>query len=465
MVYVVTKQSPKYRQMTLEELLFDNNFKPVMISNDPTTTRTYELESVGSNIRNRVNLAGMISALADFNTRFEKLHSVDKKTLYYTFYTAKKGKGMPNVFKKIFSSQKKYVNCDSHEVCSGIAQRIFDLTSNHKEEVHDELFKTTETSVLDFLSSKGFDVSKIDFKEIISDSFRKIDAPDSELKTALTLLKNIFETDFGVLYHTSAFAYIKNRNTVSAIKKHQSNESRWFGKFDLSNFFGSTTIDFVMKQFSMIFPFSEIMAYESGENQLRKALELAFLNGGLPQGTPISPIITNVMMIPIDYKLANGFKSFKKSDASTEDKSDFLVYTRYADDFLVSSKYNFDYKEVENYIVKTLALFDAPFTIKSEKTRYGSSAGSNWNLGVMLNKDNKITVGYKKKRQFQAMLASYVMDKKNGKQWSKNDVLAMDGFRNYYKMVEGDVIDNIVNHVGKKFGVNIVDMIKDDLKA
>lgn len=273
---------------------------------------------------------------------------------------------------------------------------------------------------------------------------------------ALRRLKTIFEEDFKALYHTSAFAYVKHRSTVDAVKRHQANESKWFGKYDLSNFFGSTTIDFVMKMFGMVFPFSEVIKSGVGERELRKAIELAFLDGGLPQGTPISPLITNIMMIPVDYKLANSFRDFNHQR---------FVYTRYADDFLVSSRYTFSFREVERFIVDTLKSFGAPFTIKSEKTRYGSSAGRNWNLGVMLTKDNVITVGHKKKRQFQAMLSSYIMDTKNGISWNKTDIQTMEGYRNYYRMVEGDTIDKIVAHISEKFGVDVVKMIKDDLRA
>lgn len=289
-----------------------------------------------------------------------------------------------------------------------------------------------------------------------SGGLRKIDAPNAELMDALRRLKTIFEEDFHALYHTSAFAYVKNRSTLDAVKRHQANESKWFGKYDLSNFFGSTTLEYVMYMFSMVFPFSEVMKHEIGRNMLRDALELAFLDGVLPQGTPLSPLITNVMMIPVDYKLANTFREYNHQR---------FVYTRYADDFLISSKYQFSFREIESTIVSILSEFNAPFTIKSEKTRYGSSAGSNWNLGVMLNKDNEITVGYKKKRQFQAMLTSYVKDRQNGRPWDKYDIQVMEGLRNYYRMVEKETIDAMIKHLSTKLGVDIVSLIKADLKS
>lgn len=285
---------------------------------------------------------------------------------------------------------------------------------------------------------------------------RKIDAPNPELMDALRQLKTIFEDDFKALYHTNAFSYIKHRSTIDAVKKHQANESKWFAKYDLSNFFGSTTIDFVIKMFGLVFPFSEVLKSSVGESVFRKAIELAFLDGGLPQGTPISPLITNIMMIPVDYKLSNGLRNFNDQR---------FIYTRYADDFIISSRHTFNFREIEKFVTDTLKGFDAPFDIKSEKTRYGSSAGSNWNLGVMLNKDNNITIGHKNKRRFQAMIASYIMDKQSGVNWDKSDVQTMEGYRNYYRMIEGDAIDRIVDHIGSKFGVDVIQLIKKDLQV
>lgn len=288
-----------------------------------------------------------------------------------------------------------------------------------------------------------------------SGGLRKIDAPLPELMDALRRLKTLFEEDFHALYHTSAFAYVKKRCTVDAVKRHQQNNSKWFAKLDLHNFFGSTTPEFVMSMFSMVFPFSEVVKTQRGKDALRTALELAFLDGVLPQGTPISPLITNVMMIPVDFKLTKTLRDFNKQQ---------FVYTRYADDFIISSQYNFNVRDIEALVCKVLEDFGAPFSINESKTRYGSSAGRNWNLGVMLNKDNEITVGYKKKRQFQSMLYNYITDKKNGVAWSREDLMVMQGLHSYYRMVEERAIDAIVQHINEKMNVNVIRLIKEDLR-
>lgn len=294
-----------------------------------------------------------------------------------------------------------------------------------------------------------------------SGGWRTIDEPLPELMNALRVLKMIFEDDFHALYHTSAFAYVKKRCTVDAVKRHQANESKWFAKFDLHDFFGSTTLDFVLQQFSMVFPFSEVMQYSQGKEELSKALELAFLNGGLPQGTPISPLITNVMMIPIDYKLYNTFRAFKPK--ACDGKTQKFVYTRYADDFIVSCRYDFDVKEIQSFMLSVLEEFKAPFSLNVKKTRYGSSSGRNWNLGVMLNKDNKITVGNAKKKNFEHSLYNYLKDKKNGVVWEVGDIMVTLGLYSYYRSVEPESIDGIIDHFNKKENVNIIKLMRADL--
>ena len=289
-----------------------------------------------------------------------------------------------------------------------------------------------------------------------SGGLRRIDAPMDPLKTALLELKMIFETQMYALYHTSAFAYVRGRCTVDALKRHQANGSNWFLKLDFSNFFGSTTPNFLLSQIERMFPFSYVMQHPNGRAAMKKALDLCFLNGGLPQGTPISPMLTNLMMIPIDHVLYNQFRDFNGK---------YLVYTRYADDLLISSRHNFSQKEAKGFVSQTLKKFNASFTVNPDKTRYGSSAGSNWNLGLMLNKDNAITIGYRRKKQFKAMIHNYLCNRKDGIHWSKEDLQVMNGQISYYLMIERPYIEHILGCYQRKFGVSVIESIRADLKG
>lgn len=288
-----------------------------------------------------------------------------------------------------------------------------------------------------------------------SGGLRQIDAPVDELMAALRDLKYLFEKKLYANYHTSAFAYVKGRSTIDAVKRHQQNQSRWFLKLDFHDFFGSTTLEFVMDMLSMIFPYSEIVKRERGKTALNKALSLCFLNGGLPQGTPISPTLTNLMMIPIDYAIAKYGREI----------SPYLVYTRYADDIILSSKHNFDWREVQNTVMKIAKSFNAPFELNTSKTRYGSSAGRNFNLGVMLNKDNQITIGHQKKKIAKACVFQFMQDYTDGRPWSIEDTQHLQGTLSYYRMVEPNFVDELCKKYSNKFGKDVTEIIKIVIKG
>ena len=278
--------------------------------------------------------------------------------------------------------------------------------------------------------------------------WRPIDAPCAALQDQLDRLAKMLTREFGLLYHTAAFAYIENRSIVDCLQKHQKNESNWYLKTDFSGFFPNTTLDFVMKMCAQIFPLSEVCKTECGRSALEKALSLGFLNGGLPQGTKLSPCLTNIMMIPIDYALFNALAHRK------------IVYTRYADDMHISAQERFPYKEIVQLIRDVLKEFGAPYELKDEKTHFGNRKGKNWNLGLMINADNNITVGYRKKKYFKAAMTNFILDTMHGKRWDISDVVSLRGLISYYKMVEKDYFNTIITRMNDKWNVNVEDMFK-----
>ena len=383
MIFISTRLSPYYHQMTLEELLFGDDTSKYVVNYNDTNTRTYAREHLTYEFRNKYNTYLFWRDADRLMSEYRDVYECnDLHQFYDTFYIPKKSKGL-----------------------------------------------------------------------------RKIDAPIGRLKEAQYKLRDIIEAlmtkdsfgrEFGATYHTAAYAYIKGRSPKKCMEKHLRNKSRWFLKLDFSNFFGSTTPDFLNNQLMHIAPFCFI-----GTEYLSKVMSIAFLDGGLPQGTPLSPLLTNIMMIPIDYELTNTLRSFEQQS---------YVYTRYADDILITSEYNFSFRKIEEVVKGVLDKYSAPFTIKPEKTRYGSNAGSNWNLGMMYNADFELTIGHEKKKQFKAMLSNYIQDRMHGNKWDKSDVQVLSGLMSYYTNIEGDKIKEIVNRLSEKYGQDIAAAIKYDLK-
>ena len=294
---------------------------------------------------------------------------------------------------------------------------------------------------------------------------RWIDAPNPDLKKALDELKTLFQSWMFADHHTCAFAYVNDRSVISAAQKHQKFNAWWFAHFDFHGFFPSTTPEFVISQFELIYPFNLILAIPTGRAELLQALDLCFLNGGLPQGTPISPLITNIMMIPFDHTLAKTLNHFNSGKVNPDGTpiTDRICYTRYADDIDISCKVIFNYHAVEREIVSLLAKMNAPFTLNESKTQFNSRAGRNWILGVMLNKDNQITIGYRKNKIFKATIDTYFRDKLQGKKWSDDDLQSFRGQIAWFTDVQPETTARIIQKYNAKYGLNLIASIRDDL--
>lgn len=216
--------------------------------------------------------------------------------------------------------------------------------------------------------------------------FRTICAPAEQLKNAQRMTVHMLQKEYRVLPHNAAHGFVKYRNTKTALAVHQKNKSRWFLKLDIEDFFPSTTFEMVMDAFNKVYPFCAM-----SDVQKETIAMISCRWGVLPQGAPTSPFITNIVMTPIDYEIT---KLCKKHD---------LVYTRYADDLLISGKYDFDYKPIVEEVQKLLG----QYKLKDSKLRYGNFNGRNWNLGLMYNNKYEVTVGHAKKKLLKNLVHNY----------------------------------------------------------
>lgn len=286
--------------------------------------------------------------------------------------------------------------------------------------------------------------------------FRTIDAPNDILKTKQKEIANALVKELKLLTHDSAWAYTPGRDVIGAMKEHTNNQSRWYLKLDLKNFFGSCSPEFIHKQLSNLYPFA-ILSEQNITTLTTNLIAIACKDGGLPQGTPLSPILTNLCMVEYDYKINKLIYNLKSKDKLMKQK---YIYTRYADDIIISAKNKFDYQVLIKAIKKLFK--NTPLVINEDKTRFGSSAGRNWNLGVMCNKDNKMTVGYKRKRELKTTIYHYITD---DNKWDLESLRWLLGQLSWLRNVELDYFEGLIQYYNNKTRVNVWHKLIEDIKS
>jgi hypothetical protein len=289
-----------------------------------------------------------------------------------------------------------------------------------------------------------------------SGGLRKIDAPVAELKCTQSQLAEWLQFKASGRAHDAAYAYVKGRSHIKSLQRHQANKSNWFLKIDFKNFFPSHNKAYILNMLEQVYPVGVLI--RTDRDAISKMLDICLLNDSLPQGTPISPALTNLCTVPIDYDITNLCVELGKKYGT------FFTYTRYADDIIISARKSFKWSDVIKEINNILKKHNAPFKINKEKTRYGSRAGRNWNVGLMLNKDNQITLGHHNNKALKTRINNFCYENLvEGATWTKPEVQEFQGYLAYAKAVEPDYIAYLLNKYSEKYNTNIERVLKDML--
>lgn len=268
---------------------------------------------------------------------------------------------------------------------------------------------------------------------------RPIDAPNEDLSFVQGMYKASIDEELVFQAHKAAHAYVKDRSVVTAMEVHQRNNSKWFLQIDLKDFFNSIDGTWLKKMLMQVYPFPFVP-----EEDLDRMIRVSLLNGCLPQGSKLSPTLTNAVMVPIDHELTETLHNLNKHH---------FVYTRYADDITISCKEKFDPDEIMSVIKYIFSKWEVPFRINHRKTRFGSSAGRNYHLGLIINKDNKISAGHERNNKFRAMIFNFCTV---GDEWDVHRVQHMLGMISYYKSFEPEFVRKTLDKYNKKFNIDIM---------
>lgn len=268
---------------------------------------------------------------------------------------------------------------------------------------------------------------------------RTIHAPVKGLKSILRSLNFVFQCVFEP--HEAATGFVMEKSIVDNAKKHVGHH--YVLNLDLKDFFHTfdrnrVKLGFIYEPFNL-----------NGDKE-----PLAFLLASLcthpfeidgeektvlPQGSPTSPTLTNILCKKLDRRLTGLANRFG------------VTYTRYADDITFSSPHNIYTDEAFNNELKRIIEEDQKLVINPKKTRLQKAGYRQEATGLIVN--NKVNVrrryvkqirmwlyywekyGYEKADQI--FKRDYIVDKGHVKNINAHLVNVLDGKLEFLKMVKG----------------------------
>ncbi|KDM92811.1 reverse transcriptase family protein [Photobacterium galatheae] len=250
--------------------------------------------------------------------------------------------------------------------------------------------------------------------------------------------------------HDAAHGFVPGRSIVTNAQPH-------VGKavvinLDLKDFFPSITYRRVKGLFGKL-GYSEELATTFALLATKPVTQAVEMDGRtwhvaqgehvLPQGSPCSPMITNVLCRRMDARLQG-----------MADKLGF-TYTRYADDLTFSSQ---DAGKVQSLLWRCKQIVtDEGFVVHPEKTRVIRRHQRQEVTGVVVN--DRLSVDRATLKRFRAVLQQVALDGPEGKTWGAGELFqSLAGYANFVAMVnpeKGLPLQKQVLHLKRQYGFTV----------
>ncbi|CAA6816491.1 MAG: Retron-type RNA-directed DNA polymerase (EC [uncultured Sulfurovum sp.] len=261
-----------------------------------------------------------------------------------------------------------------------------------------------------------------------SGGFREISAPKPQLKRLqYWILENILNK---VAVSNEAHGFVAKRSIVSNAKPHL--QKALVINCDLENFFPTLSyarVKGLFKSLGYSVELATILAILTTEAEQKEVLldgEKLYLYTGkryLPQGSPASPMITNLICRKLDKRMSGISKSL-----------DFN-YTRYADDMTFSSDTYLNINKMMFWIKGIVK--EEGFILHPKKTKIMKKGARHEVTGIVVNE--KLSVNRKNLKKFRALLYQIEESGLEGKRWqgkSENLMASVWGYANFINMVD-----------------------------
>ncbi len=271
-----------------------------------------------------------------------------------------------------------------------------------------------------------------------SGDLRKIHAPNRVLNSMLSclnlVLQNIFEP------HHCANGFVPGKSIVDNAKIHVG--KNFVYNIDLKDFFHSFDRNRVKLGF-MKAPFNlngakELLAFLLA-SLVTHQIDLDSKLYVLPQGSPTSPTITNILCYNLDRRLNGLAKRFN------------LNYSRYADDITFSSSHNVFRDKTFLDELNRIIVDDQKLQINPKKTRLQGKAFRQEVTGILVNENINVSTRYVKEIRMwlyywekygytkaqQLFIPHYELDKGHIKKGTPTLLNVLSGKLEYLKMIKG----------------------------
>lgn len=302
--------------------------------------------------------------------------------------------------------------------------------------------------------------------------YRVLNEPSTQLKKLQEEAKYILEDVFQLTAHNSAHAYVKGRDNVTNAQQHRF--SKHIIEFDFKDYFDSITPTLIRKTLACFPPFfytDDLVKVpgnlwydsESSKNTEKKALgnrlkeeqkelleaiiDIATYRNGIPQGSPLSPLISNLVMFEFDHLINKELHKQQSYYSKT-----MIIYTRYCDNLTFSSYNPINLNRIKTLIKSILAARAENVRLNEKKTKYLKTNRRTYVTGVKLNREQRATYGHEKKDKLKRDLFHLFMMYKEG---NKDIQQAREtiGHLSYMQRIEPAYTKNLIKKYCRKFNM------------
>lgn len=231
-------------------------------------------------------------------------------------------------------------------------------------------------------------------------------------------------------------SFIKGNNTLTAVEAHSNN--KYFFQTDIKNFYGSIDRNDVMHILSRDadnIPVSDFKYF------IDNIINLTTFDGFIPIGFITSPQLSNAHLYEFD-------KVLKKYCDSKE-----LIYTRYADDIIISGASFNDISDLGPIISKLLKEYASDtLVINIEKTKITHKGNKVKILGLVILPNGRVTVDSKYKRKIETLIHFYINEKSKYEDFLNENfngnISTLFGLLHYIRSVDKKYLEKLQ----KKYG-------------